>query len=114
MPYISTKVTTKITHEQELALREKYAKSITLLPGKSNAHLMLSFEENCRLHFAGENNFPIAFIEVSLLGKSTKEGYAALTKQICADICEVFNSDDFVTYVKYCETETWGMNGTNF
>ena len=114
MPYITTKVTKKITPQQEQELKTRFGKAISLLPGKSEAHLMLHFEDQCRMWFAGENDKAIAYVEVSLFGKSTKAGYADLTSRICEDISDVLHIDGDHTYVKYEEIENWGMNGFNF
>ena len=114
MPYITTKTNQTITKEQETELKELFGNAISLLPGKSEAHLMLNFEDNCRMYMAGKNDFPIVYIEVSLFKKSTAEGYAALTKQLCEDVSRVLNIGEGCTYVKYEEIENWGMNGFNF
>ncbi|MDP4117749.1 MAG: phenylpyruvate tautomerase MIF-related protein [Bacillota bacterium] len=114
MPYIGTKVTTKITKEQETELKNRFGSAITLLPGKSEAHLMLCFEDDCRMYFASKNNKPIAYVEVKIFGKSTADAYSALTARICSDITEVLGIDGDHTYVKYEEIDNWGMNGFNF
>ena len=114
MPYITTKVTTEITKEQETELKNAYGKAISLLPGKSEAHLMLHFEDKCRMYMAGKNDAPIAYVEVSIFGKSTKSGYADLTRQICEDIARILHIDGCNTYVKYEEVDNWGMDGFNF
>ena len=70
MPFINTKVTTTISPEQENKIRSELGKAITAI-GKNENWLMLDFEDNCRLHFRGNNDEPSAFIEVKLLGKAS-------------------------------------------
>ena len=45
MPYIGTKTTKTLTEEKKAALAKRFGTAITTIPGKSEAHLMLGFEE---------------------------------------------------------------------
>ncbi len=114
MPMISTKTTTPITKEQELILKEKFGKAIEILPGKTEAWLMLGFEDNCRLWFRGDNSAPLAYIEVSALGKISPSSAKELTAEICNICKDVLGIDGSGVYVKYEETDKWGYNGVNF
>lgn len=113
MPFISVKTTRKITTEQETALVSRFGSALPLI-GKSEAHLMLDFDDNCRMYFAGKNDEPSVFVDVALLGKASRGAYNMLTKQLCDDISEVLGINSGCIYVKYEEAETWGMNGSNF
>ena len=113
MPFISTKTTVSISAQQEESLVRAYGKALPLI-GKSETYLMLDFQDNCRMYMSGKNNEPSVFVDVSLLGKASREGYDALTKQLCDDISEILGIDSGCIYVKYEEANTWGMNGFNF
>ena len=114
MPMISMNTSTPITAEQELVLKEKLGKAIELLSGKTEAWLMLGFEDNCRLWFRGDNSQPLAYVEVSALGKINPDDSEKLTAEIC-DICkDVLGIDGSGVYVKYEETDKWGYNSVNF
>ena len=54
MPYISTKVNIPVSKDAETKLAEKYGEIITLVPGKTERWLMLSFEDEARLWFGGK------------------------------------------------------------
>ncbi|MBQ8228181.1 MAG: hypothetical protein IJZ88_04115 [Clostridia bacterium] len=114
MPNIATKVSVEITPEKELILKEKLGQAISLLKGKSEAWLMLSFEDNCRIWFKGDNSRPSAFVEVQVLGKINP----AESEQLSAEICSIFESELAIpqdrTYIKYEEIDQWGWNGGNF
>lgn len=114
MPMISTKTTTKITAEQELILKEKLGKAIEILPGKTETWLMLGFEENCRLWFRGDNSKPLAYVEVSALGKISPDSAEKLTAEICDILKTVLGIEGDGVYVKYEETDKWGFDGGNF
>ena len=114
MPYINTKTTVSITPEKEAALKEKLGKAISLLPGKSEQWLMLSFEDCCRMLFQGCNGKPLAFAEVKLFGKASAADYEALTGRITEILGEELGIAPAGIYVKYEEVSHWGWNGGNF
>lgn len=113
MPFISTKTTVSISKEQEKELVTRFGKAILNI-GKSEKYLMLDFEDNRRMYFAGSDNKPMAFVDISLLGSASKNSYEALTKDICDAIADVLGFDDSDIYVKYEESKDWGWNGSNF
>lgn len=113
MPFINTCVTTEITHEKEVVLKEKLGKAIALI-GKPEAYLMLKFEENCRLWFAGTNDDEAAYVEVALLHSAPKASYEKLTKAICDILTEELSIPADRIYVKFSETEFWGYDGFMF
>lgn len=113
MPFINTCVTTEITHEKEEILKAKLGKAIALI-GKPEAYLMLKFEENCRLWFAGENCEEAAYVEVALLHSAPKASYQKLTEAICEILNEELAIPANRIYVKYSETEFWGWDKMMF
>ena len=112
MPFINTMVTTEITHEQEVSLKAKLGKALSLI-GKPEAYLMLKFEENCRLWFAGDNA-DAAYVEVALLHSAPKASYEKLTAEICNILSDELSIPSNRIYVKYSETEFWGYDGFMF
>lgn len=114
MPYISTKTNVTITKEKEVLIKEKFGKAIELIPGKSENWLMCAFEGAQSLYFKGDDRSSLAFIEVKIFGKSTKEAYDALTKKITEIVSEELLISPDKIYVKYEEVSVWGWNGTNF
>ena len=114
MPYIDTKTTVKLTEEKKDALAKRYGKAITVIPGKSEAHLMLGFQDGIKMYFAGATGKPMAFVEVKILGTSTKEHFSNLTAEICSILKDELEIDGDCVYVQYVETTHWGWNGSNF
>lgn len=114
MPFINTKINTKLTKEQRDTLKTKLGQAITTIPGKSEAWLMVAFEENIPLYFKGSDEGTIAFIEVKVFGKASPSIFNTLTGKICSIYSEVLGMDPSKIYVKYEEVENWGWNGSNF
>ena len=113
MPYINTTTNINITKEQEEIIKSRYAKAISVI-GKSESYLMLGFNSDVSMYFAGNNDSPIAFVEVKFLGSSTADKLSALTGEICKILLEELNIAPDKTYVKYEPVEHWGWNGRNF
>ncbi|MBQ4267462.1 MAG: tautomerase family protein [Clostridia bacterium] len=113
MPFINTRTSAEISKEQEILLKEKMGKAISLI-GKSESWLMLNFEDKCRLYFKGDNSKNMAIIEVALFGKANNSQYDALTEKLTQEVSEVLKIDPSNVYIKYEEVEHWGYNGFNF
>jgi len=113
MPFINTMVTTEITREKEVVLKEKLGKALSLI-GKPEAYLMIKFEEKCRLWFAGDTFGDAAYVEVALLHSAPKDSYAKLIFAICQILSEELAIPTDRIYVKFSETEFWGYNGFMF
>ena len=114
MPMISTKTNSTISSEQELKLKSELGNAITILSGKSERWLMLSFEDKCRLWFQGDNSKPVAYVEVKVFGRIDYSQSNKLTAKICEIFGDVLNIDASNVYIKYEEVEMWGWNGGNF
>ena len=111
---IVTHTTARITNEKKEALTRAFGEAISLLPGKTDAYLMLEFQGDCEMAFHGDTKLPLAFVEVKILGKSTAAAYNALTARICDMIKEILGVPTDGTYVKYEEIEHWGFDRHNF
>ena len=106
MPFIGSKVSVKISKEKEEIIKQKLGKAIELIPGKSETFLMVGFEDEYSLYFAGEKLEKGAFIEVKIFGSTSKDAYDKLTAELGIPQNKI--------YVKYEEIQNWGWNGRNF
>ncbi|MBH1941620.1 hypothetical protein I5677_12025 [Mobilitalea sibirica] len=113
MPYISTKTNLEITKEKENVLKQKLGKAIELIPGKSEAWLMLSFEDKVNLYFKGQSDQGIAFVEIKLFGSANSGIYDKMTAAITDILKEELSIAPSQIYVRYEETKNWGWNGSN-
>lgn len=112
MPLITTKVSTEISKEKEVSLKDKFGKAIELI-NKSESWLMVDFQENCHLYFKGSDE-SCAMLEVDLFGKATDSGYDALTEKLTEIVETELGIDRSRIYVKYNEISHWGYSGFNF
>ena len=114
MPFIDSKVSVKITEEQEKELKTRLGQAISLIPGKSENWLMTGFEDDYHLYFRGDNSEPIAYIEVRLFGGPNKAAFQKMTEEITKIYGEVPGIAPDHMYIKYSATPDWGWNGVNF
>lgn len=113
MPFINSKVSFKLSSQEQEEIKTKLGKAISLLPGKSEAWLMVGFEEEYKLYFKGEALPKIVFVEVSVFGSASKSAYDALTSEICSIYNQVTGTPKDNIYIRYQETDKWGWNGFN-
>lgn len=114
MPFIETKTTVNVTDEKREELKTLLGKAIELIPGKNESWLMLSFSDNLKMYFKGDDSADTAYIDVKIFGKAEKKAYDALTKEICRIYSEILSIPEDRIYVKYEEADLWGWNGMNF
>ena len=114
MPFINSKVSVKVSKEQETELKSRLGQAITLLPGKSEQWLMTGFQDEYHLYFRGDNSEPMAFIEVCLFGSSDKAAFSKLTAEVTKIFGDVLGIAPDHMYIKYSPGMDWGWNGGNF
>ena len=114
MPYIRTTVSKKLTSQNKENLKAKLGEAIALIPGKSEAWLMLAFEDNISMYFKGDGTQDYAYLEVSIFGSTSDAAYDRLTAALSEIINEELGIDRANIYIKYEEANHWGWNGANF
>ncbi len=113
MPFINVKTNAAICEEKRTNLEKALGKAIELIPGKTEAWLMLAFEGETPMSFKG-NEDPCAMVEIKIFGSTTKEAYAAMTKETTEILAKELGVPADRIYVKYEESHLWGWNGKNF
>ena len=114
MPYIDSKITVAISDEKKEQLKTELGKIISLIPGKSETYLMVGFDDNYSLFFAGKELDLGAFIEVKIFGTAPETALSAVTGAICNLYHKELGIPPQNIYVKYEEVSNWGWNGRNF
>jgi len=80
MPFISLKTNVKIDEKKEISLKERLGESIGIIPGKSEAWLMLDFEGDCRMYFKGSDS-PLAFFDRKIRRMCLQKHYVGWQKR---------------------------------
>lgn len=108
MPFIDVRTSCPISAAQETALKEGLGQAIALIPGKSEASLMMQFTDNCRLWFSGQQEGPIAFVNVMLYGSSTKDAYQRFSGAAIPLLEKELGAK--TVYLKFEEVPNWFWN----
>lgn len=111
MPFIVVKVSCPVTAEQETALKTRFGKAISLIPGKSEEYLLLEFEDNCRLWLRGRNEPPVAYIEAAIFGNEDHRGFDDFTAEATKAVAEVLSVPPDRVYIKFEDIAVWGVAG---
>ena len=114
MPFIDSKVSVKTTPEQRKELKERLGKAIALIPGKSEAWLMLDLADDQDMYFRGDGQTPTAFVAVNLFGDPDRIAYEKMTAELTKIYGEVLGISADHMYIKYAASHDWGWNGSNF
>ncbi len=113
MPYIQTRTNCEITKEKEIKIKERLGEAISLL-GKSENWLMIEFVPNCKMYFQGRDDKLIAYVDIKIFGRASKEAYNNMMRVVS----EILNNELGIgldsIYVSYGEYDNWGWNGSNF
>ena len=113
MPFINVRTNTAVSDTAEQAMKRQLGQAIEALPGKSEAWLMVNFEPEARLWFAGSDD-AAAMVEVSAYGSVADDAADSLTARFCDILAGALGIAENRIYVKYDETPLWGWNGANF
>ncbi len=112
MPFITIKTNKQLTSSDKIALKTDLGQAISILPGKTEQWLMLSFESS-DMYFKGSAD-ACCIAEVKIYGSARQNDYDKLTSTITEIINKTLAIEPDRIYVAYFETSIWGYNGTNF
>ena len=114
MPYINLKTTKTVAPEKCEAIKTAFGKAIESFPGKTEAWLMVSVEDEIKMWFKGDNSQDTAIVDVDLLGSVSKDGSEAMTAEVCDILEKELGISPSRVYVKYTGYADWGWNKSNF
>ena len=113
MPFIDSKITVKVSEEQKEVLKAKIGKAVSII-GKPESFLMVGFEDDYTLYFAGNKLEKGVYVSVDVFGSVS----SAAADKMTAKICEIYETELGIPgnkiYVEYRGTGDWGWNGRNF
>lgn len=107
MPFIDVRLNCSLTAEKEEELKAGFGRLIEEIPEKTEGSLMMQFSDNCRLWHGGEKGFPIALVNVMLLGSSTRAAYQSFSNGCIALLEKELGVAGNHVYVKFEEVPNW-------
>ena len=113
MPFIDSKISVKVPEEKKEAIKSRYGQAVSVL-GKGESFLMVGFDDDYDLYFAGEKVDKGAYVSVSLFGNASPDAYSRMSGEICTILNEELGIPGDRIYVTYRGVSDWGWNGRNF
>lgn len=114
MPFINVKISENLSDTQVDNIKSRLGEAISLIPGKSEAWLMVNIQDNCKLYFKGTNDEPTAFTDVSIFGSAAKSDCENLTAAVCDILSENAGVPSDRSYVEFEFSDKWGYDGYMF
>ena len=113
MPFIDSKITVKVSEEKKERIKAELGKAVSIL-SKPESFLMVGFDDDYDLYFAGEKMEKCVYVSVQIYGNASSEAYEKLTAEICRIYGEELDIPADRIYVSYQGFADWGWNGRNF
>ena len=104
----------KITDaEKKEIIKSKLGEAASII-GKPESFLMVGFEDDYCLYFAGNKLEKGAYVSVDVFGSVSSSAADKMTARICEIYEEELGIPCNNIYVEYRGTSDWGWNGRNF
>lgn len=113
MPFIDSKITVKVSDEKKEIIKAKLGEAAAII-GKSERFVMIGFDDEYTLYFAGKKMEKAVYVSVDIYGGSNSPSSSAMTAKICEIYEEELGIPAGNIYVEYRSTTDWGWNGSNF
>lgn len=111
MPYIHIKTSKKLSDGQKDALSAGLGQKISLLPGKSEAYLMVDISDGHTMYLSGKKG-DLAFAGIEIFGSAKPADQKRLTEAVFNALQEHAGLGAGQVYVTFTEREHWGMHGS--
>jgi hypothetical protein len=112
MPFIDSKVTVKMSDEKKETIKSRLGQSIGIL-GKPESFLMVGFDDEYDLYFAGQKLDKGAAVSVQLFGQINDSQSEQMTGEISKILGEELDIPADKIYITYQGVKNWGWSGRN-
>ena len=110
MPFIAITTSKRLGHSQKEALKARLGRDIAIIPGKTEAALMLDICDGHTMYYAGETKH-CAYIDVRLYGTAPFEKKEEFSTALFALMKENAGLEPDAVYITFLEYENWGLRG---
>lgn len=112
MPFIGVNTTMTLSKNQKDEIKERLGKIITLIPGKTEAVLMIDISEGHSMYFSGKELKNCAFIDVRCYKSAPFERNKEFTEKVYEVMEEVTGIKPEEMYISISELPIWGTKGS--
>lgn len=111
MPYIRMATSEILTAAQKDDFKSGLAEIIGLIPGKTEAALMVEVDDGLTMYFKGEKR-GLAYLDAKFSGDTEFEHKKQFTEAACALAQKVCGLPQDAVYLTYSVFSEWGTKGT--
>lgn len=113
MPYVHLNVSSQLTEQEIIKLREGIAEIMPALPGKNRDNSMIHIDASCALSM-GDPEQPCAFLEVRLYRASPEQNKKDFVEKAAAMLTSRTGIPAERIYVNIIELNEWGVGSRFF
>jgi len=114
MPYIQIRTSNKIAKEKIEEIKTSLGEIITIIPGKTEAVLMVDIVDGCNLYYQGNQDESNAYVKVEVFQKVLPEYAVQVTGAITKLLEEKAGIPRNRTYVTHEGIPDWGRGNIHF
>lgn len=111
MPYIAVSTSKMLSDAQKDALKASLGEKIRVIPGKTEAALMIDIEDGHTMYLAGEKR-ELAFLDVRCFGSTEFANKKAFTEAVFEAVQQTTGLPEDGIYLTYSEFANWGTKGS--
>ena len=114
MPFIQAQLSLKIDENQKNELQVKLTDIVSAGFSKPKMYIMTEIEDEKTIFMGGNKLEKASYINISLLGSTSKSACQNITKSICEVLNKDFGIEGNNVYITYHPVDLWGWNGMMF
>lgn len=110
MPYIHASIAPALGKQKIEAVKTMLGQTISILPGKSEAVLMLRIDDDVPMYFRGEAG-QCAILAVHLYKASPLEAKKQYAREVMQQLCLITGLPADRVFLNFTEHDDWAANG---
>ena len=111
MPYIAINTSKTLSEAQKDALKSALGEKISVIPGKSEAALMVDIADGHAMYLAGKKR-ELAFLDVRCFGSTEFANKKAFTEAAFEAVQQATGLPEDGIYLTYSEFANWGTKAS--
>jgi len=112
MPFIVVRAAV-MSREQELELKSRIGRAVSLVPGKNEASLLLCFEPGCRLYLGGQEAQAV-YVTTDFFGNEDHVGFDRFAAAVSQAFYDVLGVPPENVFVRFGDISVWSTGGAAF
>ncbi len=113
MPFVTVRTSAAMDRGQELELRTRIGRAVSLVPGKSEASLLLCFEGAGRMYLRGQEALS-AYITAEFFGNEDHAGFNRFAAAVSRSFYDVLGVPAENVFIRFGDIDVWSAGNATF